>query len=104
MWDTIVSQALDNPHNGVLYYAAARLWAGMVGDSVASLRAFSALLSLLLFPLIFWLCWELFGSTTVAWTATLLLADAAQAYAIAHDAAFTARTFEAIYRDVIGGR
>ena len=31
------------------------------------------------------------------------LAEAAQGYAIAHDAAFTASTFEAIYREVIGG-
>jgi len=57
-----------------LYPLIALLWARRVGDSVASLRALSAAISLIGFPVLLWLCWELFGETRTGWFALALLA------------------------------
>lgn len=63
-----------NPEHSPLYYLMARFWGQTVGDSVASIRLLSALLSLLTFPCIYWLCLELFGSPLVGWSAMALIA------------------------------
>lgn len=57
-----------------LYYLMARLWAQLFGSSVAAMRTLPALISLLAFPAIYWLCLELFASYTVAWIAVALIA------------------------------
>jgi len=74
--DTMLGLARDEPQHPPLYYALVRLWVGAFGDSVATLRALSAVLSLLGLPAMYWFCRELFRgeqSTRVAWTATALL-------------------------------
>jgi uncharacterized membrane protein len=58
-----------------LYYALLRLWAQCFGSSVASTRSLSALISLLAFPCIYWLCQELFESSLVGWIAIALIAS-----------------------------
>jgi len=72
--DTVRGLMREDPHHPPLYYLLARLWAEAFGDSIATLRLLSAYLSLLAFPAIFWLSWELFGGKRSAWTSVLLLA------------------------------
>lgn len=43
-----------------LYFLVARAWIGIVGHSVAAMRAVAAMFSLLVFPALYWLCQELF--------------------------------------------
>ena len=57
-----------------LYYLMARFWAQLLGSSIAAMRTLPALISLLAFPAIYWLSWELFASSTVAWIAVALIA------------------------------
>lgn len=66
--------ARHDPQHPPLYYALARLWVSQFGDSVGTLRALSALLSLLYLPAIAWLCKELTGSSRVAWFGVALAA------------------------------
>ncbi len=71
---TITALSLDNPHHSPLYYGLARLWAGLLGDSVWVIRSLSAFASLLVFPCLYWLCRELFEMRQVAWVAQMIVA------------------------------
>jgi uncharacterized membrane protein len=64
---------LDDIHPP-LYFTGARWWALWLGSSVWDVRCFSAVISLLAFPCLHWLCRELFDSQAVSWTALVLLA------------------------------
>jgi uncharacterized membrane protein len=58
-----------------LYFILARLWVEGIGRySTAAIRSLSAVISLLSFPCLFWLCWELFRSARVGWIALSILA------------------------------
>jgi len=70
--DTIRGLARDEPQHPPAYYVLARIWVGVLGDGIGTLRALSALLSLLAFPAIWWLCREMFGSARIAWTGVVL--------------------------------
>ncbi|MBD2544113.1 glycosyltransferase family 39 protein [Planktothricoides raciborskii] len=72
--DTINSLVKDGAVHPPLYYAMLRLWLGFFGDSIAAIRAFSAVISLFVFPAIYWLCLELFNSSLVGWIAIALTA------------------------------
>jgi uncharacterized membrane protein len=72
--DSIAGLAKEEPQLTPLYYATVRIWASVAGSSIASLRSWSAVLSLLAFPCLYWLCLELFNSYLTARIATLLLA------------------------------
>jgi uncharacterized membrane protein len=72
--DTVRGLAQDEPQHPPLYYILARGWVSLFGDGIGTLRSLSALLSLLGFPAIYWLCRELFASTRVAWIGVGLLA------------------------------
>lgn len=71
--DMIDSLAIEDPHHPPLYYTIARFWVQWFGDSVAVRRSLSALLSLLVLPCTYWLCIELFNSSTTAWIATAFI-------------------------------
>ena len=71
--DTIATLQ-ENPEHPPLYYAIARLWTECFGSSIAVVRSLSALCSLLVFPCLYWLCWELFQSPQVGWIAIALVA------------------------------
>jgi uncharacterized membrane protein len=71
--DTIRSLAVENPEHPPLYFMLARLWAQGFGYSSGSIRSFSAAVSLLAFPLIYWLCRELFELPLMGWMAIALL-------------------------------
>ncbi len=72
--DTVNALAKDTPLMPPLYFVLVRCWVGVFGDSIAAIRAFSAVISLFLFPAIYWLCWELFNSSLVGWIAIALTA------------------------------
>ena len=71
---TLNSLATEDPQHPPLYYAIARTWVQIFGYSPATIRSFSVLISLLVFPCVYWLCWELFGTPLVGWVAIALFA------------------------------
>ena len=72
---TIMSLATEDPQHPPLYYLIARLWVQIFGNSVTVIRSLSALISLLVFPCIYWLCRELFNvPLSVPWLAIALMA------------------------------
>ncbi|MEP6515384.1 glycosyltransferase family 39 protein [Microcoleus vaginatus] len=72
--DTLNSLATEDPQHPPLYYVLARYWAQGFGSSVAAMRSLAAVISLLVFPAIYWLAWELFESSAVAWMAIAIFA------------------------------
>ncbi|HEY9658326.1 MAG TPA: dolichyl-phosphate-mannose--protein mannosyltransferase, partial [Allocoleopsis sp.] len=73
-WGTIYGLATEEPQHPPLYYLTARYWAAWLGSSVATTRLLPALLSLLGFPAIYWLCLELFAIPAVSVMAMVLYA------------------------------
>jgi uncharacterized membrane protein len=63
--DSVKGLATEEPQHTPLYYVLVRIWAGIFGDALSTVRAFSAVLSLLALPCMAWLCYELYG--TVGW-------------------------------------
>ncbi len=53
-----------------LYFLLARFWAQLWGNPVAVMRSLPALISLLAFPCMYWLCVELVELPLVRWMAT----------------------------------
>ncbi|MGC1197477.1 MAG: glycosyltransferase family 39 protein [Geitlerinemataceae cyanobacterium] len=82
--DTVKALATEAPEHPPFYYVLVRYWVKFWGDSVAVTRSFSAVVSLLSFPAIYGLCWELFESrgdgdrsrfeNPVGWMAIALIA------------------------------
>ncbi len=72
--DTLNSLATEDPQHPPLYYVLARFWAQLFGSSVAAMRSLAAVISLLVFPAVYWLAWELFESSAVAWMAIAIFA------------------------------
>ena len=67
-----------HPEHPPLYYLMARFWGQFLGQFGVSLmvanRSLSALISLLAFPSVYWLCWELFAMPVAGWIAIALIA------------------------------
>lgn len=57
-----------------LFYVLTRYWSRLWGDSIATTRSMAVLLSLLVFPSIYWLCQELFASEMIGWIAIAIVA------------------------------
>lgn len=72
--DMINGLAAEEPQLPPLYFVMLRSWVQGLGVSVAVTRSFSAIVSLLAFPCIYWLCQELFGSPLIGWMVIGLLA------------------------------
>ena len=72
LMDTIRVLIREDPQHPPFYYLLARLWMQGFGNSVAVIRSVSALISLFVFPCIYWLCIELFESSFVGWVAIAL--------------------------------
>ena len=64
----------EDPQHPPLYYGIARFWGQWFGTSLSALRSLPALISLLAFPCIYWLCLELFESPLTGWIAVALIA------------------------------
>jgi len=73
--DTIKSLAIDDPQHPPMYYLMGRFWVQLLGNSitVTVIRSLSSCLSLLVFPCLYWLCLELFGTSLVGWVANAFL-------------------------------
>ena len=78
----LIDFAMVSPH-AQIYYLPARLWMKLLGDLaesealrdlVMTPRGVSAAIGLLIFPCIYWLCWELFELPLVGWMAVALVA------------------------------
>ena len=72
--DTIRGLAIEEPQHPPLYYVTERFWVQLFGNSVAMMRTLPALISLLVFPCLYWLCRELFQSSLTGWVAIALVA------------------------------
>ncbi|NET47981.1 MAG: dolichyl-phosphate-mannose-protein mannosyltransferase [Merismopedia sp. SIO2A8] len=64
----------QHPEHSPAYYALARSWMQLFPNGVLSIRLLSVLISLLAFPCMYWLVWELFQSPLVSWAAVSILA------------------------------
>ncbi|MBE9125739.1 MULTISPECIES: glycosyltransferase family 39 protein [unclassified Coleofasciculus] len=72
--DTVKGLAIEETQLPPLYFLMTRFWVQLLGHSVAVTRSLSALLSLLVFPCLYWLCRELFEFPLVGWVAITLMA------------------------------
>lgn len=72
--DTVNYLITSDPQHPPFYYVMLRLWAQVFGDSPTGVRSLSAIISLLIFPSVYWLCLELFKSPIVGWVAMGLIA------------------------------
>ncbi len=72
--DTLKVTALGAPQHTPLYFVLTRIWMQWFGNSAVAMRSFTVFTSLLVFPAIYWLCMELFKSSTVASIAVALIA------------------------------
>ncbi len=72
--DTTKGVILEDSQILPLYILMTRFWVELFGNSVAATRSFSAFLSLLTFPCLYWLCKELFKSSLIGWIAIALVA------------------------------
>ncbi len=73
-FDVIRVLATTEPQSPPLYYLFSRWWTQLFGSSVTVQRSLSAFISLLTFPSMYWLCWELFGSSLAAWIGVIFIA------------------------------
>ncbi|NEQ96069.1 MAG: dolichyl-phosphate-mannose-protein mannosyltransferase [Cyanothece sp. SIO2G6] len=64
----------QHPEHSPAYYVLVRRWMQVLPNTVLSVRLLSVLISLLALPCMYWLTWELFGSSLISWAATALLA------------------------------
>jgi uncharacterized membrane protein len=73
-WADTLESLKGNAEHVPLYFLLARFWTEQFGYSIATIRSLSALISLLIFPCLYWLCLELFRAPPTAWAALLLVA------------------------------
>ena len=71
--DTVKTLVIEDAQHPPFYYILVRLWVQSFGHSVAGIRSLSALISLLVFPCIYYLCLELFNSPLVGGLAIALI-------------------------------
>ncbi|HLO52147.1 MAG TPA: glycosyltransferase family 39 protein, partial [Kamptonema sp.] len=71
--NTIKGLAAEEPQLTPLYFTLSRFWVKLFGPKVAVTRSLSALISLLIFPSIYWLCLELFQSSLIGWIAIAII-------------------------------
>jgi uncharacterized membrane protein len=74
LYYVLFSLAASDPNHPPFYYLLLWFWIHLFGESIATIRCLSAIIGLLAFPCIYWLCLELFGDRLIAWTATILFA------------------------------
>ncbi|HEY9642082.1 MAG TPA: glycosyltransferase family 39 protein [Coleofasciculaceae cyanobacterium] len=72
--DMVVRKGMEDVQHPPLYYVLLRFWAQIWGTDPAVIRGFSSLLSLLIFPALYWLCLQLFESPLSGWVAIALFA------------------------------
>lgn len=70
----IIVLANNEPQNPPLYYLISWVWLKVFGNSITVARSLSAIVSLFIFPCVYWLCRELFKSSAVGWMSIILIA------------------------------
>ncbi len=73
-WSDTIDSLIKHAEHPPLYYLIMRFWMQLFGSSVTVTRSLSAAFSLLVFPSIYWLSLELFGSSLVGWIAVAMFA------------------------------
>ncbi|MEM0979800.1 MAG: glycosyltransferase family 39 protein [Cyanobacteria bacterium P01_H01_bin.58] len=73
-WDMLVRKGLEDVQHPPVYYVLLWSWTKLWGTSPAVIRGFSALLSLLLLPALYWFCLELFEASLGGWVAIAVFA------------------------------
>lgn len=73
-WIDTIKSVATVPEHPPFYYLMARFWSQLFGTSITAMRSLTALISLLIFPSIYWLSWELFQKASVGWIAIGLFA------------------------------
>lgn len=64
----------QSPEHAPLYFLLTRFWMQLFGSSIAAIRSFSVVCSLLLLPVIYWLSQLLFKQAYVSWITVALMA------------------------------
>jgi uncharacterized membrane protein len=72
--DTLQALVANSPQSSPLYFTLSRLWMERVGSSIVQMRLLSAIISVAIFPVAYWLCWELFQEPMVGWMVMALMA------------------------------
>jgi uncharacterized membrane protein len=72
--NTVRSLAIEDAKHPPLYSILVWGWKRIFGESLAGVRAFSAVIGVLVLPAVYWLGMELFGSRAVSGLATALVA------------------------------
>jgi len=86
---TIQGLVSDEPQHAPIYFVALHLWVKLFknfSNSITQIRSFSVFLSLLSFPSLYWLCFELFNSVTAGLIATAMVATSPFYYVYAQEA------------------
>jgi uncharacterized membrane protein len=73
-WGDTFRALQTHPEHPPLFYLMARAWVDMWGSSVAAVRALSALWGVVLLPLVYWFCWQLFANHRLSAVAMALVA------------------------------
>ena len=74
VFDTIKLLTKEDAKHAPLYFVMLRLWVDLFGNSLAAMRSLSAIISLLVFPCMYWLCVELFKRPLIGLTSVALVA------------------------------
>ena len=69
-----VTALTKSPEHAPLYFLLTRIWVQLWGDSIATIRSLSVLISLFTFPCLYWLTQELFNFPLVSWLSVMLMA------------------------------
>ncbi|KAM3112550.1 glycosyltransferase family 39 protein [Phormidesmis sp. 146-33] len=72
--DIVKNLAIEEPQLSPLYFVILRFWIQWFGHSIWAIRSLSVLISLLIFPALYWLCLELFQSSLIGWVAVGIIA------------------------------
>ena len=62
-----------SPEHAPLYFVLTRLWVQLWGSSISVMRSLSVVLSLFIFPTLYWLCQELYNQKLVSYIAIALM-------------------------------
>ncbi|MBR8832436.1 MAG: hypothetical protein N5P05_003678 [Chroococcopsis gigantea SAG 12.99] len=92
--DTIKSLASSDVHPP-LYFLTLRAWVQSFGDSITVTRSWSVVVSLLILPLLYWICVELFNSSLTGWIALGLYSISPIQFSFAQQARYY--TFWAVF-------
>ncbi|MGD1920045.1 MAG: glycosyltransferase family 39 protein [Pleurocapsa sp.] len=68
-WNALIK----SPEHAPLYFILTRFWMQIWGSSIAVMRSLSAVLGLLVFPALYWLCQELFDKRFISKIAVILI-------------------------------